>query len=268
MYRALNLTCPLLAAALAATAQSAEPVIQAERRFAAHAATHGVRAAFLTYTDSSAISMENGQYLNALAQWRQRPDSKIILQWEPQFAGASADSASGFTTGPYYMRHPGADTLLSAGQYTTFWKKNSDGAWKYLIDFGIQYPKKQYAAPGAEPVTVVVTPDPQANAMAVEEAFLQRYKKEGITAYAVVLHSMSWLNLNRFRPVGGADRFRELISWMPAAPQFEPAGSGVSGGKDLAYVYGNLVYEGRRAHYFRIWGHTPDGWKILVQVMQ
>ncbi|WP_298712513.1 hypothetical protein [uncultured Chitinophaga sp.] len=119
-------------------AQNAAAVIRAERNFAAHALEHGAKSAFLAYTDSSAVSMEGGEYGNALAQWRARPDSKVLLQWGPQFAAASADGITGFTTGPYYMQIPGTDTLLATGQYTTFWLRNSRGEWKYLIDFGIQ----------------------------------------------------------------------------------------------------------------------------------
>ncbi len=111
MRRTLSAACILLSVTLTVSAQNAADVIGAERSFAAHAASHGARSAFLAYADTAAVAMENGQYLNALAQWRQRPDSKILLQWGPQFAGASADGISGFTTGPYYMRHPGADTL-------------------------------------------------------------------------------------------------------------------------------------------------------------
>lgn len=254
--------------ALSAHAQDAAPVIRAERNFAAHAAQHGTRAAFLAFTDSTAVFMDAGQYHNALTLWQQQPDNKIILQWGPQFACGSADGECGFTTGPYYMRFPGADTLLNAGQYTTFWKRNSEGNWKYLIDFGIRYPKQLYAAPPADPVTASVTPDPQATDTMAEETFLQQYREKGAAAYDAVLNEKSWLNLHDFLPVSGADRFRELIRQQPAAPRFTPVGSSISGAKDLAYVYGDAVYEGRKTHYLRIWGHTPAGWKILVQVLQ
>jgi len=253
---------------LRATAQNATSVIRAERSFAAHAVQHGTRSAFLAYTDSTAIAMDDGQYENALEQWRQRPESDIQLIWGPQYAGASGDGASGFTTGPYYMKHPGADTLLLAGQYTTFWVRRPSGDWKYLIDFGIRFPKRLYSDPSPNPITVSLTPDPQATPNTAEAAFLQKYRTVGKTAYDDVIDEHSWLNLERNVPVSKADGFVELIRRMPLAPEFRPVGSFLSAAKDLAYVYGDVVYEGRKAHYLRIWGHSPLGWKILVQVMQ
>lgn len=252
---------------LRATAQDASSVIRAERSFAAHAVQHGVKSAFLAFTDSTAIAMDGGQYENALEQWRQRPESDIQLIWGPQFAGASGDGASGFTTGPYYMKLPGADTLLLAGQYTTFWVRRPSGDWKYLIDFGTRFPKRLYTDPSPNPITASLTPDPQATARSAEDAFLQRYQASGKAAYDDVLNEHSWLNLDRHVPVSKPDSFRELIQRMPLAPEFRPVGSFLSAAKDLALVYGDAVYEGRKAHYLRIWGHTPAGWKILVQVM-
>ncbi|WP_126246720.1 hypothetical protein [Chitinophaga rhizosphaerae] len=250
-----------------AAAQDVSSVIRAERSFAAHAVQHGVRSAFLAYTDSTAVAMDNGQYENALAQWRQRPESDIQLIWGPQYAGASGDGASGFTTGPYYMKHPGTDTLLLAGQYTTFWVRGLSGDWKYLIDFGIRFPKRLYADPPPNPITVSLTPDPQATPNKAEETFLQNYRTAGKAAYEGVLDEHSWLNLERHVPVSKADRFLELIGRMPVAPEFRPVGSFLSAAKDLAYVYGDVLYVGRKAHYLRIWGHSPAGWKVLVQVM-
>ncbi len=89
-----------------------------------------------------------------------------------------------------------------------------------------------------------------------EDIFLSLYRKKGVAAYDSLLTEASWLNMNRHAPATDAGRFRALIRQMPSAPQFLPVGSYLSAGKDLAYVYGDLVYDSRRAHYLRIWGHT------------
>ncbi|MBC7842626.1 MAG: hypothetical protein H7099_09945 [Gemmatimonadaceae bacterium] len=64
-------------------------------------------------------------------------DPSRLLVWEPTDAVAYADRVTGVTVGRYAMvrRSTRIDTL-SRGRYLTLWRKQSDGAWKILLDTG------------------------------------------------------------------------------------------------------------------------------------
>lgn len=64
-------------------------------------------------------------------------DPSRLLIWEPTDAVAYADRVTGVTVGRYAMvrRSTRTDTL-SRGRYLTLWRKQSDGAWKILLDTG------------------------------------------------------------------------------------------------------------------------------------
>lgn len=68
------------------------------------------------------------------------PDS--ILVWEPIAADMASSGDLGYTRGKFdYYTAPGEDgeTRLGPfkGYYTSIWKKQADGSWKWVFDGGI-----------------------------------------------------------------------------------------------------------------------------------
>ena len=108
------------------------PVVEAERAFAAQAQATGWVEAFEAYSTPDAIVLQaapvNARQSLADIDPANRGDTS--LNWGPEFAGVSRGGDLGFTTGPYN----GGDTAF--GQYFTVWRRQEDGAWKWIYDGG------------------------------------------------------------------------------------------------------------------------------------
>ena len=62
----------------------------------------------------------------------------VSLTWEPIRAHASDDGTLGFTVGDYESTNVGSDgePTVAHGLYVSIWRKQSDGAWKVIMDLG------------------------------------------------------------------------------------------------------------------------------------
>ena len=126
-------------------------LIETDRAFCQRSLEAGMKVAFVEYADSSVIKMDDGQLairgIDSLRnQWAApRPDGPSPLYWEPQHAEVSASGELGFTFG--YWRFPaktsgGLDTTYY-GNYVSIWKRQPDGAWRYVLDTGTNTPKPE-----------------------------------------------------------------------------------------------------------------------------
>lgn len=150
MAAALILAAALVAALAAATpAAPADPaaVLAAERAFAADGAAMGVRDSFVKHAVPDAVMIAaEPTTVSALygAQPPGKPKDEPLLAWWPAFAGVSRSGDFGFTTGPVEVGGQ------RAGHYFTVWKRQPDGAWKWIYDGGTNAPSKDEPAPGAD----------------------------------------------------------------------------------------------------------------------
>lgn len=256
----------LLCSAVGVSAQSPLSVVQAEKAFAAYAITHNTKSAFLQFADSAAVVFDKGKAINALECWQHVPDGKGKLLWHPAFFAMAASQDIGFTTGPYEFRKTMDDTAIASGQYTTVWKKQPGGEWKFLVDIGIDYSISQYnkqAITEAPPLTSAK----DTGVWKIEQQFIQQYTLAGSTAYSQVTIPASWFNMNQLSPVRGTQQIMKAISNNDLI-QYMPVAGGMSAAKDLAYIYGTTLSGGKTENYLRIWGYTDKGWIILVQVVR
>jgi ketosteroid isomerase-like protein len=63
---------------------------------------------------------------------------KTMLFWLPLKANISKDGNLGWTAGTWFFvikLANGFDTVKT-GSYVTFWEKQDDGTWKYIVDKG------------------------------------------------------------------------------------------------------------------------------------
>jgi hypothetical protein len=118
----------ILAALLAAAAPSG--AVEAERAFAAAAQTDGQWTAFRTYAAEDGVMFVPEQ-VNAQAWLKDRPDPPQSVMWWPAEAWISCDGTTAVTTGPW-LRNGGK----LAGYFTTVWRRQTDGRWKWLLDHG------------------------------------------------------------------------------------------------------------------------------------
>ncbi len=250
-------------------AQTRSEVVHAELSFAATAKAFTVKRAFLENMDSTAVVFERGQVLNGFDYWSKATESTGKLLWHPSFNGLSQAGDLGFTTGPWEYRNTLQDSVVANGQYTTIWKKNRSGEWKFLVDLGVDYGGNMFnrqALSSSE--TFIPTKKNDTSALAIENKFLEGFVKNKQKAFEQSVYYNTWLNTDGRQPLQLAALVLPELSKLPDSISFQPVAGGMSSSHDLAYVYGTVSYENKKENYLRVWGHTKDGWKIIIQVIK
>ena len=67
-------------------------------------------------------------------------DPAMSITWQPLEAVISDDGSMGFTVGSYEITKSGGQGKSAAGtgKYVTIWKKQPDGSWKVVYDWGVE----------------------------------------------------------------------------------------------------------------------------------
>lgn len=117
---------------LALMLAAAEPqsAIDAERAFAAEAQKLGQWTAFRKHAADDAI-MFLPQADSAQKFLQGKADPPVAVFWWPGRSYVSCDGKTAINTGPW-VRQWGK----SVGYFTTVWKQQPDGSWKWLLDHG------------------------------------------------------------------------------------------------------------------------------------
>jgi len=116
--------------ALLLAAKAAPTAIDAERAFAADAQKLGQWTAFRKYAADDAV-MFVPQQVNTKAFLRGKTDPPVSVFWWPGKSFVSCDGSYAVNTGPW-VREWGK----SVGFFTTVWKRQTDGSWKWIYDGG------------------------------------------------------------------------------------------------------------------------------------
>lgn len=115
----------------------AQQLIEVEHAFSKMCMEKGQKESFLYFMDDSGVLLRNNQYpLKGKAAKDFFAHSGIgpnVLSWEPTEAVIAKSGDLGYTYGTYLFRL--SDTTV-AGCYTTFWKKNAKGEWRFVLDTG------------------------------------------------------------------------------------------------------------------------------------
>lgn len=246
------------------TAPDAAPVIAAERAFAADGARVGWVEAFEAHSTDGAILLgagpENAHQSLAGIDPANRGDTS--LAWGPDFAGISRGGDFGFTTGPY--NGGGA----AFGQYFTVWRRQADGAWKWIYDGGTNQ---------RAPTTVNASGDVEQLALgargagSAEAAIEAVRRREAELAEAAIAGAGAALEA-RFAPQGRLNRDDQASANGPAAAAESAGAAGIQYGPpsiaeagaagDMVFTLGEARWEGGAGYYGRVWVLTSAGWKI------
>ena len=115
---------------------AAEPItaIDAERAFAADAQRLGQWTAFGKYAADDAV-MFVPQQVNAQAFLKPLKDPPAAVFWWPGKSFVSCDGSYAVNTGPWVRQWGKA-----VGYFTTVWKRQPDGSWKWIYDGGDTLP--------------------------------------------------------------------------------------------------------------------------------
>jgi ketosteroid isomerase-like protein len=275
----------LLLAALAGAAATPAPspapldaLAEAERAFARASVEKGVRASFLEFFAPDGLAFgpapENvhQSYAAAPAPPARPP---VTLDWAPITGDVSASGDLGWTTGPYSLSDDRGEGLTRHGYYFSVWKKQADGAWKVLADFGTLTVAPAGPRPAFRPVHAeaaatgaVLTPDELLDL----DRELSRACAAEAACLAARLHEGGRLHRDGLEPIVGRDAARGHFASSKARAGFEPLGGGASRAGDLVYTYGRYRTQsegaaaGESGYYLRVWRRTPDGWRISADV--
>jgi len=114
-------------------------LMEVDRAFSKLSEEKGMKNAFIEYIDSNGVLLRPGQMpiigANAIDYLIQLSDTGFSLTWEPNNAGISTSGDLGYTYGIYAMKPSQKDTIIY-GTYTSIWKKELDGKWKFVLDSG------------------------------------------------------------------------------------------------------------------------------------
>lgn len=114
-------------------------LMAADRAFSDMSKEKGMREAFIEYIDSNGVLLRANRLpivgANAIDFLIQQNDTAYTLTWQPQFADVASSGDLGYTYGIYQIRLKATDSSFY-GTYTSIWKKQKDGKWKFVLDTG------------------------------------------------------------------------------------------------------------------------------------
>ena len=112
-------------------ALSANPsaIVKAELAFARLAQEKGQWTAFRETADKDAV-MFAPEAVNAQSWLKKRADPPRAVAWQPYRIFVSCDGGYAASTGPWTQPDG------TSGTFTTIWRRQKDGGFKWLLDFG------------------------------------------------------------------------------------------------------------------------------------
>jgi ketosteroid isomerase-like protein len=116
-------------------------IFQTEKAFEAMAAEKGIPEAFAYFADSNAVIKREHDTLisgreNIGAYYAKQDLKGVTVTWTAEFIDVSPDGQLGYTYGHYLWKLPVNDSTIneSRGVFHTVWKRQGDGAWRYVWD--------------------------------------------------------------------------------------------------------------------------------------
>lgn len=253
----------------------AAPIVAAERGFAADAAIHGTRLAFLAHFDAGSWLFRPYPTPAQPALARDVEDGSPLI-WSPDLAGVSASGDLGFTSGPWTAQAAGSERA-AYGHFLTIWKRGDDGFWRVQVDGGFSHASIEQPARG---VAVLYSAEP-APALRDDDLQGRRHKLEANddalrdalgrgSADASAWHRFAdadWRAMRRGHlPATGDDAFA-LAAKDPARH-----GSGrrraidIAASGDLGYTIGGDASCKECGSYYRVWRWHDGDWRLLVDL--
>lgn len=264
-----NLCLLLVLLVIKATGQqNIDSLIQAERNFAAYASAHNTKQAFLAFMDSAAIEVEDGKPVKGLELWSKRKENNDVLKWHPQYAEISKANDLGYTTGPWTFQRTPQDSIAARGQYTTVWKLNEQGGWKFLVDMGTNYSLINNAKEVMEINAGSSLHGELAFLLSAEAAFSEAAASAIHEAHKKFLSEHSIINRNGYLPATITKDQEKILKDFSQTVKLTALGHGLATSGDLGFVYGSMAASGKNTAYLHIWRHEKNGWKLALEVLQ
>jgi ketosteroid isomerase-like protein len=251
-------------------------LVAAERGFAKLSEEKGIKASFLANIAADGILFRPGpvpgkEWLNA------HPDTPALLTWHPTYAAIARSGDLGWTTGPYEIAFKGQPK--GYGQFSTVWRKQADGHWKFVVDLGVTTPaaapetgEPKLPADLAASAAVSDTAAARESLLAADRDMAKAAKEQSLTvAYLGAVADDAYLLRDAHPPFAGKEAIRGFLATDQGGVTWESQGSGVSAAGDLGYVYGKADRKDphQTGVYLRVWQRPPGGaWKVVLDVMK
>ncbi len=288
MTRAVVFGAAILAGlAVAATAQEAvkpvdlaaeyQSLINAERAFAKKSMDTNPKEAFLAFIADDGV-LFNPDPVSGKESWQKRPVPDYTLDWWPTYSDISRSADLGWNTGPYVIVLKDRKKLY--GYFSTVWRKQGDGTWRFVTDLGASMPDapKRGGEPGPldpaklEKSAAPVDPKEAEGALLDADRALGEASGKGLEeAYKPVLAEDVRLMRQEHAPFVGREAATLRLSEEKGTFTSKPIGGGSAKAGDLGYVYGSYERKGEKPEsgtYMRIWKREPgQNWKLALEVL-
>ena len=259
-----------------------DSLVNTERAFAKTAGEKSTRDAFIDFIADDGVLFR--PYAVEGKKWllESKPQPGL-LSWEPAFADIALSGDLGYTTGPWEFRRDRADEKPAAyGHFVTVWKKQADGAWKFMVDLGISHQahisKEELQSPPVDRKAKIAekidTKSEKAALLSLDRE-LSNVSYEKGTSNAFSPHAADGVRLYRegAYPFIGKKAAREALAKINGAFSWQPMGGDVSRAADLGYTYGTARLKQLTAdkieyfNYLRIWKRQKGGsWEVVLDV--
>jgi ketosteroid isomerase-like protein len=262
-------------------------IFEHEHLFAVYSGAYGMKEAFLRFAAPDAVIFRGGP-VNAIEAWTQtNPAPTGLLLWFPTYGEVSRAGDLGWTTGPYEFREKRDDKEAAGhGHYVTLWRRQPDGHWKFVLDFGIRHeaPLNREAALQDVPDSPVARPRSKgvANAEAARSSLLEAERAlsndSTMNGSARALLSRADESFRLYRqntfPVVGRKAARKALGGRTDVVAWRPTKAEVARSGDLGYCYGTYEVRSKPAdekpseqgNYVRIWKRQGGAWRVVLDV--
>jgi len=262
-------------------ARAVDPIVAAERAFAAQVRSQGVREGFLAWLAPTSVVFRPGP-VSGPATYRKQPSGwHGLLSWTPAHAAVSADGKLGWSTGPWTWQRDSTQAQPDAqGEYMTVWRQKPDGVWKAVLDCGIGHPAPARRTPALTAWLPSRAPGLGSRPLAARKALYEADAgfarlaaaagvAEAISHYAdddvIVLRE----GAQRWR---GRATARDSLSRRETRTRVVSNAQNVAGSGDIGYTYGTFVHGPAAAPdsawYVHVWHRGPaPAWKLAFEVV-
>lgn len=209
------------------------------------------------------------------------PKRPGLLAWFPVYAEISNDGDMGFTTGPAEFRKDKDSAVVWYGNFCTVWQRQSNGEFKFVIDYGNNNekpsgkfePLKYETVKSVTPVSVKSTKKRKADKLfELDRKFEKLVAEVGPeAAYKEFVNKGSRLLRDGEYPFIGTTKIINYLSQKRMNYKFNPVGGKITSSNDLGFTYGEMesTIEGKpngHYNYMRVWKKEGKSWIILAEV--
>lgn len=263
-------------------------LVKTEIEFAKTSVEKGSNIAFLKFFDDTGLIFPAKLVLvkEAFASEAAAKNSlRFKVNWQPVYGDISNAGDFGYMTG-VSERTDNQNPSVPAryGAFFSFWKKQSDGIWKVLLDCGVRTPQPiaaldaSFTAPTSRGSKQKFYKADDSEIPKIESKFLQDLQKKGLVkTYLNNIDEYSRIHRMGEMPQIGVFMVRDFLTSHPMNLRFTASKTGISKSGDLGFVYGE--YEATKPNgqnppsekgvFLRVWQRDAKGkWKIVVDILK